>query len=78
MVVLNWSWLRRLCSTRRPSGTETTDIGLTLNRPLSALVGKVRESRGGCGSTKPPGWSTFSSYAAQPGTTCEIALRMWV
>jgi hypothetical protein len=47
MVVLNWSWLRIVCSTTRPSGTVTTCIGLTENTARPDAVGKVRVSRGG-------------------------------
>jgi hypothetical protein len=78
MVVLNWSCERSVCRSSRPSGTSSTSMGLTENTALPTSVGNSRESRGGCGSTKPPGWSTFSSYAAQPGTTLAIDLRIAV
>ncbi len=78
MVVLNWSCERSVCSSSRPSGTCSTSIGLTVNTALPDSVGNSRLSRGGCGSTNPPGRSTFSSYASQPGTTRAIRRRISV
>ena len=56
MVVLYWSWLRRVCRSSRPGGVgalgEVVDgeVGLA-----GARSGSSRRSRGGCGSVKPPG-----------------------
>ena len=77
-MVLNWSCERRVCSSNRPSGTSRTVVGLTVKIARSFSVGNVRLSRGGCGNVKPPGRSTNSSYAAQPGTTRAIRRRIAV
>ena len=53
-------------------------MGVDVITAFPDFVWKVRVSRGGCGSTKPPGWSTFSSYAAQPGTTRAMCRRISV
>ena len=77
-MVLNWSCERIVCSRKRPAGTSSTSSGVDVMTALPLSVSKTRLSRGGCGSTKPPGWSTFSSYDAQPGTTRAIRRRISV
>ena len=57
-------------------GTSTVSSSLTVIIALPVAVGKVRESRGPCGRSNPPGRRTLTLKSSKPGTTCEMCSRM--
>ncbi|MCU1563063.1 MAG: hypothetical protein JWN05_1442 [Arthrobacter sp.] len=50
-----------VCSSRRPAGTVGYSSSFAVNTAFPEAVLKLRLSRGGCGSTNPPGWSILAS-----------------
>ena len=68
-MVLNWSWLRTVCSSRCPGGTSSTVSGLTANRALpvgvaelAAVARRVREREAARRSSR-------ALKSSNPGTT---------
>ena len=74
MVVLYWSWERRVCSSSRPSPTATGTKWFTVSSARPEGVVKRSSSRGGLGSVNPS--TSRALKSSKPGIARSIASRI--